>query len=234
MPGVYKQSAVLDYAKTLFNLHPMFKPTQSLYIDFEGGGSESDERILSVYWPQLAGDERFAMLWRGWAYAQLNADTLVNMLKSMRCDPDRLKWITVFSGGTDIADEQVRFESRFGPDIFPQAIWVNLHKVMRRSNGLRQFVRQAGWARSTKGEQRATNSLENLEYQFGYVRPQQLRSHDYQHADGTVGSMHVLDAEQNAYQTGSNLVEHESLVDYCRWDVESMFRIARWCEKNIK
>jgi len=213
-------------------MYPSFRPTRGLYIDFEGGGSRGEERILSVYWPQLAGAYRFGMLWRGWGDAPVTLDAFLHMLGTLRCDPDTLEWVVVFSGGTDVPDEQVRFESIFGERLLARAQWVNLHKVMRRSRLLRRSVREAAWARSTGGQQRAVNCLENLEFQFGYVRPRQLRGHDYQHADGTVGQMEILRLEQEAYESGSGLAGFEYLIEYCRWDVETMFRIARWCDKN--
>ena len=79
MPKVIDERAAKLFAKTLFSLWPNFRPTRALYLDFEGGGS-GDERILSVYWPQLVGTERFEMLWRGWSNAPLTPDSLEQLL----------------------------------------------------------------------------------------------------------------------------------------------------------
>jgi len=232
MPDIVNTSAAQNYSKNLFEMHPNYRPTQSLFIDFEG--SRGHERILSLYWPQLAGDLRFELLWRGWGDADLTTACLTELLMEMSCDPSRLKWITVFSGGEEQPNERLRFEDLFGSDFFPQAEWVDLHRVMRNSWMLRRAVRAARWARSTIGEQRAVNNLENLEYQFGYVRPRGIRGHNYQHDDGTSGGMHVLDREQELYSNSANLFDDQELIDYCRWDVETMFRITRWCEKNLR
>jgi len=44
--------------------------------------------------------------------------------------------------------------------------------------------------------------------------------------------MKILDLENEAFYAGEGLGDYETLVDYCYADVESMFSVARWCEKN--
>jgi hypothetical protein len=51
-----------DFAVDLFRSYPKFRPTRALCLDFEGDGSH--ERILGLFWPQRAGPDRFALLWR--------------------------------------------------------------------------------------------------------------------------------------------------------------------------
>lgn len=214
----------------MFALWPDLRPTRALYIDFEGSGS-GDERIMSIYWPQLAGSDRFRMLWRGSATSDLSSDSLESTLRDLSCNPSRLEWVVVFSAGQPVPEEQTRFEAVFGNDWFPKAEWVNLHFAMRKST-ITRSVRSTAWAKHVKDKKRIRYGLENLEYQFGYVRPRELRSHEYRHKDGTVGLMKVLETEQDAFNSGKGIGEFETLVDYCQYDVESMFRIARWCEKN--
>ena len=219
--------AASDFAAKMFTKWPKFKPTCALYIDFEGSGTEHDERILSMYWPQLPSRKRFHMLWRG--HNAMDVNSLLTELKKLRCDPDKLEHIVVFSGGKLKSDEQERFEEFFGKQIFPAATWVNMHLTMRSSKPLRKSVRKSAWSKPKKNKKLIPNNLENLEHQFGYKRAPELRSHDNEYQDGSNGQMTVLKMEQQAFASKS-LNGFKTLKEYCEWDVQSMFRIARWCE----
>jgi len=228
---VKNQTAALNFAENLFAVWPDFRPTKALYLDLEGGGG-GNEHILSLYWPQLAGDDRFSMLWRGWPSKPMEPDSLDRVLDGLSCNQDNLEWLVVFSGGQLNPTEQERFESVFGSGWFPRASWVNLHYPMRQSRLIKQAVREEKWAVRRKDRRRVPYSLENLEYQFGYVRPSRLRAHENIYADGDPGECKILETEQNAFEANTQMRGFEVIAEYCSWDVQTMFRIARWCEQN--
>lgn len=224
-------SVALDYAENLFATWPEFLPTRALYLDLEGGGS-GNEQILSLYSPRLAGSDRFAMLWRGSSDLSMDTNSLTRALRKLAVNQNSLKWVVVFSGGQLAPTEKTRFESVFGEQWFPQANWVNLHYPMRKSRKVKKAVRDTRWAVRKKDKIRVPYSLENLEYQFGYVRQPELRAHENIYADRSPGLCKILEFEQAAFQAKSEMKGYEVIAEYCSWDVQTMFRIARWCGQN--
>ncbi len=140
--------AATDFAKKTFAKWPSFNPTRALYLDFEGSGTGRDERILSLYWPQLSSRERFHMLWRG--DETMDTTSLLTKLNTLGCEPNKLKHIVVFSGGDPVSDEQQRFEEFFGKHVFPDASWVNIHLTMRQSSKLGRSIRKTAWSKPKK------------------------------------------------------------------------------------
>ena len=109
MPKVVDERAAKAFGETLFSIYENFQPTRALYPDFEGSGS-GNEQIMSVYWPQLAGAERFRMLWRGWSDVSLEPLYLGQMLDDFECDPGVLESIAVFSSMVESNSEQFRYQ----------------------------------------------------------------------------------------------------------------------------
>ena len=230
LPPIRNERAAVAFATQLFKVWPGFAPTRTMYLDFEGSGS--DEQILSLFWPRLKKSDRFEMLWRGWDDQGMDSDSLANVLNILDCDHRAVEWIGVFSAGQPIPDEQLRFEHQFGGGWFPNAEWVNFHWLLRNCRPLRRQVTSTAWARNLKDKSQIRLSLENLEYEFGIVRPVTLRSHSNVYADGRQGGMSPLESEQTAYHgEGESAEEFELLEHYCYMDVESLFRIARRCSR---
>lgn len=234
MPRYPNPYAVADYGRKLFDMYPGFRHTRALCLDLEGGGS-GDERVLSLFWPQKQGKQRFNMIWRGEPVESLDRAGLEYALNKLDCDPAALGWVCVFSGGDPEPQEKERFELFFGDDWFPNAQWVNLHLVVRRCQLLMKAVRDHPWAYRMGNKKLAGYSLENLEYQFGIVRPVDLRSHSHRYVDGTVGEMKVLDLEQRIFSSVGDFEDmydsieddYDRLRDYCEWDVRSLFQVAK-------
>lgn len=227
MSDYIDREAAQAFARNIFRVHPDLHSKHALYLDFEG--SENFERILSVYWPHRY---RFDILWRGYSNAPLTRNSLATMLSKLGCDEESIRWVIVFSAGYPVSKEQLRFESTFGDDWFPNAKWVNLHYFVRHSP-LRAAIKRTGWAKRIKDKKQILCSLENLEYQFGFVRPLQLRSHSNIYSDGNIGRMRVLEQEQKMFSLGLDVSSNPDLIDYCQWDVESMYELLKYCEFDL-
>ena len=52
--GISREAGKCDYAKTLKKHYPDFIPTQALYLDFEGGGKETN--VFSVHFGRSSAD----------------------------------------------------------------------------------------------------------------------------------------------------------------------------------
>ena len=227
MSDYIDREAARAFARCLYRSHPGLRSKHSLYLDFEG--SRGYERILSVYWPFR---HQFDVLWRGYSNASLTRRALEKMLDKLGCDEETVRWVVVFSSGESIAEEQLRFEATFGDDWFPRAKWVNLHYFVRHSP-LRAAIRRTGWARRTQDKKQVLCSLENLEHQFCFVRPPRLRSHSNRYSAGKTGEMGVLEEEQEVFNSGGDIFSNTDLIDYCQWDVESMYEIVKYCEFDL-
>ncbi len=92
--------AQTDYARAFEELYPGFYYTRALYLDFEGSGGGS-ERILSVYWPQNAGNDRFFWIRRRKGRGDLGKGRFKEVLRFIEHRRDMLDWIVVFSGAVD-------------------------------------------------------------------------------------------------------------------------------------
>ena len=56
--------------------------------------------------------------------------------------------------------------------------------------------------------------------------------HENIYADGDPGECKILETEQKAFEANTQMRGFEVIAEYCSWDVQTMFRIARWCEQN--
>tara|TARA_Y100001936_G_scaffold20074_1_gene17054 strand:- start:498 stop:1610 length:1113 start_codon:yes stop_codon:yes gene_type:complete len=225
--------ARLNFAKKLYDIHPKFDPEESLYLDFEGGWSV--ERILSLYWPRNDKNDRFKFLWRGYrGDNNLSKKNLLKLLGDLRAF-DTIKFIVVFSPGGDLPDERNRFEDFFGSGVFSDRIeWVNMHYILRNSRYTRELIRKNAWAIHNKNKKLIRNSLENLENVFNITRKPEIRSHSNTYADERKGLMAVLNEENKNFKSGLDILENKNLIDYCRQDVVSMYKILKWSSENIK
>jgi hypothetical protein len=231
--SIREAGARVHFANRLFADYPSFKPTRALYLDFEG--SFQSERILSLYWPQLAGDSRFRILWRGLEDTGrgMNPEGLAGVLEELECEPGAVEWVVVFSAGMDRPEERDRFEVVFGAEVLAGAQWVNLHTVLRRCWQMKRAITQRAYVRFTKDAKQVRKSLEALEFEFGLRRPPGLRRHTNTYADGSEGLMNILEFEQALFDEDATEEQVETLLSYCEWDVRSMFKIARQCGKLL-
>ena len=214
----------LDFAKNLSKIYPKFNPINSLYLDFEGGWNL--ERILSLYWPKNNKSERFQFLWRGYKEDnELSTKGLLNILKNLN-GFDTVKFVVVFSSGGNLPEEKNRFDLFFDKDIFPRNVeWVNMHYVLKTSKHTKQLIRRNAWAKFKKDKKRIRYSLENLENIFGINRQPEIRSHSNIYADNKKGLMSVLNLEEKYYKSGLNIRKSKNLLNYCKYDVQSMYEI---------
>lgn len=128
-----------NYAAVLKDRYPDFRYTRALYLDFEGTGKT--EFILSVWWPQNAGPDRFAWIRRQGNEKSLSPDAFSEIESHVADKRNALESIVVFSGEADMEhsnlppgspDEQVRMRRWLGREPFPDAQWVNLHDPLRQ------------------------------------------------------------------------------------------------------
>jgi len=162
----------------------------------------------------------------------LDPAQLSGVLDDLGCDRTSLEWVVVFSGGKDVAEERVRFETTFGCEALPLARWVNLHRIVTMSTATKRAIREARNVWHT-GEKRTRYSLEALEYEFNIRRPPELRSHSNSYADGQPGLMSVLTSVSAVMRETADQLEAENLHQYCVQDVRSMFDIARASQRLL-
>jgi hypothetical protein len=220
----------MAFAKALFRAYPAFQPTRALFIDFEGSGVI--EEVLSLYWPQKRGSNRFRWIWRGADSDALISKQLLHALGDLGCDPQTLEWAVVFSGGVNISDEQTRFKEVFGPRLLSSVKWINLHKVLRDSTVTKRRIRESRNVWFT-GERRVRYSLEALEREFRIERTPDIRSHSNSYRDRKSGHMNVLTSIRNVNAGVADRVEQNALFRYCMQDVLSMFDISRASQKLL-
>jgi hypothetical protein len=84
------------------------------------------------------------------------------------------------------------------------------------------------WKRGKKG---ADYSLEALELEFGIERPVAIRSRGHDYADGDTGEMAPLVYEQLEYRRKATQRQKADLELYCRYDVQSLYKISRECTR---
>lgn len=227
------ESAKLQFASKLFDLHDGFRPTKSLYLDFEGSGA-GHEAALGLYWPQRKGTERFRLLVSGDDDRPLSATGLKYALEDLHCACSEVNSVVVFSGGEIESDELHRFREVFGKNhVLAQKTWVNMHVVLRKSSEMKRSVRDHRYVRKI-GRQMAHYSLEALEWEFGIRRCPDLRGHDCTYADQATGNMKILELLKRL-RTGDGTDEDSALLEaYCRQDVESLFKVARESEMILR
>jgi hypothetical protein len=230
-PGNPDIGATTEYGQLLFDTFENFLPTRSLYVDFEGSGSGTED-IFTLYWPQNSGEFRTAFVIRR---PQENAPTIKDLrvaCEQLDVEPLEVKHIVVFSGGPVVPDEMIRFEEVFGEGWTTPEQWINLHALLRDSQRMKRAIRQRRFVWHT-GETRTRYSLEALEREFRIIRPGELRSRSNSYSDSSVGSFSPLELSRLWVDGSIDEEDLGQLKTYCRYDVESMFKISRECEKLI-
>ncbi len=237
-----------DYANVFARLYPEFCPTQALYLDME---RDLYGRVLGLaaYWPQDEGPARFLFKHLSPGDGdRLPPDTFaqVNSMVHERRDP--LTSVAVFSGRDGSQPkEQTWFEEWLGYQPFDDVPWVNFHeplvktcldrekgagitrKAIETCGCVRKLPRQNGVEPDAQKPQKPQKQLEALECEFEIHRPREIRSAGNEYADGSTGTIKPLDL---AREIGRNQNVHrniELLSRYCRYDVESLFKIAEKC-----
>ena len=221
----------IQFAETLFDLHPAFIPTQALYLDLEGRQNGSEE-IVSMYWPVLPGAVRFSWIKRSQT-SDIGVQDMALHVQSIKATD--AKWIVVYSGGQELPDERSRVVDLLGQDPFPKSEWINLLYVVQQCREMRRSITEHRnvWYGADRIQVR--NSLEALEWEFGIERPINIRSHSncYRDLDGGHGEMQVLATAQRSISGSATEEEEQSLREYCEADVRSMFEIAYTAEKLL-
>ena len=220
-----------SYAETLFGLYPTLLPTQALYLDLEGSGN-GQEDVLSLYWPYVAGHQRFSWLIRSGS-SEIGPGEFRDLVQKIGAE--RSKWIVVFSNGQASPGERVRIADLLGQDPFPESEWVNLHYALRRSRDMKTSIREHRHVWNTRNRSLVGYSLESLEWEFDIVRPRNLRGHNngYRDLNGASGEMEVLATTAKVIEGSATEDEEVSLRRYCEADVRNMYQIARSCEKLL-
>ena len=221
----------IAFAEALFGTYSNFLPTRSLYVDFEGSGGGLED-VLTLFWPPKPGAERVRWVVRKADEFVPDLVHVADALDSLEIPDSSPRHIVVFSGGVELPYEQERFEQAYGDIWGPSVKWLNLHTVLRSSRPMMAAIRKrrAVWR---TGKRTADYSLEALEHEFGIVRPIDLRSASKSYADSVPGTLTPLHFTRQ-WATGE-IKRHDlnRLKRYCRYDVDSMFKIARESEKLL-
>jgi hypothetical protein len=158
---------------------------------------------------------------------------------------DPLTSVAVFSGRDGSQPkEQTWFEEWLGYQPFDGVPWVNFHEPLVKTcldnepgaRDTRKAIETCGCVRKLPKQngvepdpQKPQKQLEALECEFEIHRPREIRSAGNEYADGSTGTIKPLDL---AREIGRNQNVHrniELLSRYCRYDVESLFKIAEKC-----
>lgn len=221
------------FAETLFDIYE-FLPTRALYLDLEGSGG-GIERGINAFLPRNADPGRFHCK-LATPYASLGPESAWEFIDSLELSAGEPKWVVVFAVGDQsphTSDERERLEALFGEDPFPNATWVNLHFVVKNCAAMVEAIeahRNVWW---TSDKIQTRKSLEALEWEFGIVRDPSIRSHSYSYVDGREGKMHILNTIQSYVSGLASDIEAQTLMEYCRADVDHMFKVARECELGL-
>ena len=219
------------FAEKLFELYPEFLPTRSLYLDLEGSGS-GNERVLSVFWPQNPSPTRFEWVVAGPGEI-IDGEVMEEIIDELGVDVEALNSVVVYSAGGLDPQERSRVIELLDYDPWPDSTWVNLLLATQRSSEMSAAIKNHRHVVFKRDRKQVRRSLEALEWEFGITRPPQIRGHNNNYSDGLEGEMHPLQSASD-YSTGQlDESEQHWFESYCRQDVESMFKIARVCERGI-
>ena len=236
------QASQTHYAKVFARLHPEFRPTQALYLDIE---RDPWGRVLGLaaYWPQNKGPARFLFNHLSPEDGdRLSPDTFAQV-NSMVCERrDRLTSVAVFSGrdGSQ-TKEQTWFEKWLGYQPFDGVPWVNFHEPLvktcldkkKGAGNTRKAIETCGCVRKLPKqngvEPKSKMQLEALECEFDIHRPREIRSARNEYADGSTGTIKPLALAREIARNQNVHRNIELLSRYCRYDVESLFMIAKQC-----
>jgi hypothetical protein len=219
------------FAEQLFELYPNFLPTRSLYVDLEGSGS-GNEQVVSFLWPQNPSPTRFQWVMAGPGEI-INGEIIEEIINGLGVDVEALNSVVVYSAGGLDPQERSRVIELLDYDPWPDSTWVNLLLATQRSSEMSAAIKAHRHVVFKRDRKQVRRSLEALEWEFGIVRPPQIRGHNNKYSDGLEGEMHPLQSASD-YSTGQlDESEQRWFKSYCRQDVESMFTIARTCERGI-
>jgi len=231
-----------DYANVFARLYPEFRPPQALYLDME---RDPYGRVLGLaaYWPQNKGPARFLFnhLSSGGG-DRLSPDTFAQV-NSMVCERrDRLTSVAVFSGRDGSQPkEQKWFEKWLGYQPFDGVPWVNFHEPLVKTcldkepgaRDTRKAIKTCGCVRKLPkqngAEPKTKMQLEALECEFDIHRRHESRSSRNVYADGSTGTIEPLALAREIAGNQNVHRNKELLSRYCRYDVESLFMIAKQC-----
>ncbi len=231
-----------DYANVFARLYPEFCPTQTLYLDME---RDLYGRVLGLaaYWPQDEGPARFLFKHLSPGDGdRLPPDTFaqVNSMVHERRDP--LTSVAVFSGRDGSQPkQQTWFEKWLGYQPFDGVPWVNFHEPLVKTcldnepgaRDTRKAIKTCGCVRKLPKqngvEPTSKMQLEALECEFDIHRPRAIRSAGNVYADGSTGTIEPLALARGIAGNQNVHRNIELLSRYCRYDVESLFKIAEQC-----
>ena len=221
----------LGFANTLFELYPDFRPTQSLYLDFEGSGN-GHESVISLYWPQNRSPNRFAWRMRS-KEPTLTSELILDAIETLGLPGNEVKQIVVYSPGRWDPDERERLIHLFDGNPWPNASWINLLLVTQKSKEMSSAIKTHRNVVFKKDKTQVRHSLEALEWEFKIFRDPSIRSHGNAYRDGAEGKMEVLELIKTIVSGQATEAEKKLLEKYCTQDVKSMFMISRFCERGL-
>ncbi len=207
--------------KTISDSHPEFSHTNALYLDLEG------EKMLNLFWPQKSGDERFKYLSSRNSSLTMDNSGMDNALKEFGINNENLRWIVVFSGQNKDGEikEKTEFYEIFRNNFFKKSEWINLHFYLKKTRDLKRYIHNTNYSR--KINKKGTDyNLENLEEAFGIRRPISLCSHNHE-INGQLGGMRILTQISNWESGEATENEIGKVLNYCKFDVESMFKVIK-------
>ena len=219
------------FSEKLFELYPEFLPTRSLYVDLEGSGS-GNERVVSVFWPQNPSPTRFEWVVAG-PGETIDGEAIEDVINELGADVEDVNSVVVYSAGGVDPQERTRVVELLDYDPWPDCTWVNLLSVTQRCREMSDAIKKHRNVVFKRDRIQVRRSLEALEWEFGIVRPPQIRGHNNNYSDGLAGEMHPLQSASDFATDQLDESDKRWFESYCRQDVESMFKIARDCERGI-
>ena len=238
------QASQTHYAKVFARLYPEFRPTQALYLDIE---RDPWGRVLGLaaYWPQNKGPARFLFKHVSPGDGgRLSPDTFAPVKSMVHERRDRLTSVAVFNGRDGIQTrEQTWFENWLGHQPFEGIAWVNFHEPLVKTcldkepgaRDTRKAIKTCGCVRKLPkqngAEPKTKMQLEALECEFDIHRRHESRSSRNVYADGSKGTIEPLALAREIAGNQNVHRNKELLSRYCRYDVESLFMIAKKCNK---
>ncbi len=229
------RNAAAEYCRLLHERHGPIVPDTALYLDFEGNGS-GQEYVLSLFWKGARQRPRLHLI-RPASGRWLAGANVHRAFRRLGCYDLGVHAVVVFSASEDgtgpdgSPDERRRLLDLMDGDPFGDGVqWVNLWAPMRRSRRMRELIRRRRFSKP-EGHRLPDNSLENLENAFGIERPARLASLGRRYKDAREGRIQPLTLAQRVATRTASDAEIRTLREYCRWDVESLYRIVRRCDE---
>ena len=220
-----KEAQKLIY-KSIKENHPSFSHTNALYLDLEG------TKMLNLFWPQKSGKNRFKYLNSMNPGFPMSNSGLNNAIKEFDIKEDDLRWIVVFRGNLPETREKFNFYNIFNEKIFHRAEWIDLKYELNGLPLLKEYIRERKFSHVITHEPtNTTYNLENLEEAFGIKRPISLCS-SKNIIDGEIGGMKSILRQIQNWESGqADDSDIKKILNYCKFDVESMFKILKKSQK---